>query len=288
MTYQSLDDSAASARTPAALGALLALRSISKTFGTHEAVRDVTLEIARGEKVCIIGPSGSGKSTVLRCCNLLEKPTSGTIEFNGRVMVQAGPRGSRLGKKELARFRAQVAMVFQQFDLFPHLTALENICLGPRRALGVSKAEAAETARALLDRIGLARFADARPRTLSGGQQQRVAIARALAMKPEIILFDEPTSALDPEMVGEVLALMKLVADEGLTMIIVTHEMGFAREVGDRVVVMDEGRIIEQGPPAQLFANPTNARTSRFLNAVLHPTGSFLEPDAPANTPLQP
>ncbi len=256
--------------------ALLALRGLGKTFGTHVAVRDFTIEVQRGEKVCIIGPSGSGKSTVLRCGNLLETPTSGKVEFDGKTVFDADARrGSRLPRKELAQFRSRVAMVFQQFDLFPNLTALENICLGPRRALGVSKAEAEGTARALLDRIGLARFADARPRTLSGGQQQRVAIARALAMKPAIILFDEPTSALDPEMVGGVLALMKSVADEGLTMVIVTHEMGFAREVADRVIVMDDGAIIEAGHPAALFSAPANPRTQRFLEAVLHPTDGF-------------
>jgi ABC-type polar amino acid transport system ATPase subunit len=278
-------DMAVSARSSP--DALLTLRKIGKRFGEHDAVRDVDLEIHRGEKLCIIGPSGSGKSTALKCCNLLETPTSGEILFDGKPVWQAvnGKTTFKLQKDELTHYRSQVAMVFQQFDLFPHLTVLENICLGPRRVLGVNRADAEARAQALLERVGLSRFAEARPRTLSGGQQQRVAIARALAMQPEIILFDEPTSALDPEMVGEVLMLMKSVADDGLTMVIVTHEMGFAREVADRVIVMDEGAIIEEGRPKELFSNPTNPRTTRFLDAVLHPT-DFSSPTSEEDPPL--
>lgn len=250
---------------------MLRLRGIRKTFGHDEVLKGVDLNVMRGEKICIIGPSGSGKSTLLRCCNLLETPTKGEVEFKGQTHFAGDHHHlQRLHHKKVGPLRASMSMVFQQFDLFPHLTALENICLGPQRALGVSPDEAKARGLLLLDRIGLAAFADAHPRTLSGGQQQRVAIARALAMEPEMILFDEPTSALDPEMVGEVLAVMRQVAEEGMTMVIVTHEMAFAREVGDRVIVMDLGQIVEEGTPTQIFTAARQERTKKFLDAILH------------------
>ncbi len=248
--------------------ALLSMRGIRKSFGHKEVLKGVDLDVKPGEKVVIIGPSGSGKSTLLRCCNLLEFPSAGEVDFNGQRLFGDGHH--HLKQKTLGPFRASTAMVFQQFDLFPHLTTLENICLGPQRSLGVSSSEARERAQRLLQRIGLAEFADAHPRTLSGGQQQRVAIARALAMEPEVILFDEPTSALDPEMVGEVLSLMRDVAEQGMTMVIVTHEMAFAREVADRVVVMDDGMIVEEGAPSEIFSGAMQERTRRFLDAIIH------------------
>lgn len=249
---------------------LLSMRGIRKSFAHKEVLKGVNLDVRVGEKICIIGPSGSGKSTLLRCCNLLEIPTSGDVVFKGQSLVGGDRHPNHLHHKIVGPFRASTSMVFQQFDLFPHLTALENICLGPQRSLGVKADKARERGRKLLDRIGLGEFADAYPRTLSGGQQQRVAIARSLAMEPNVILFDEPTSALDPELVGEVLSLMRDVADEGMTMVIVTHEMAFAREVGDRVIVMDDGMIVEEGTPTQVFTEAKQARTQRFLDAILH------------------
>jgi ABC-type polar amino acid transport system ATPase subunit len=255
----------------------LTTRAIRKTYAGHEAVKGIDLDVAPGERICIVGPSGSGKSTFLRCCNLLETPTAGRLEFNGQQVFHAdGDRAKpdRLPRKEELRFRAKITMVFQQFDLFPHLTALENVAIAPRRVLGVPAKQARDRARELIGSVGLAKFADAYPRTLSGGQQQRIAIVRALAMQPEVVLFDEPTSALDPEMVGEVLGLMRRLAGQGLTMVIVTHEMAFAREVADRVVVMDAGSVIESGEPAQVFDNATHPRTRRFFDAILqHPSG---------------
>jgi len=216
--------------------------------------------------VVVIGPSGSGKSTFLRCCNGLERPEGGSVEICGRTLVRDG---RMLADRELDALREEVGMVFQSFNLFPHLSVLHNISLGPRKLRGLSRAAADDEARALLDKVGLAQKADAMPASLSGGQKQRVAIARALAMKPSVMLFDEPTSALDPELVGEVLQVMKMLASEGMTMMVVTHEMDFAREVSDLVVMMDEGVIIEAGPPETIFTSPTQDRTRLFLQAVL-------------------
>jgi ABC-type polar amino acid transport system ATPase subunit len=259
------------AASTAKSGPLLRLTEISKTYGSLDAVNGVSLAVTRGERICIVGPSGSGKSTFLRCCNLLETPSRGSIEFQDQVVFRRDEAGEEqhLPKKDRQEFRSKLTMVFQQFDLFPHLTALENVTIGPQRVLGVSREEAREQARELIASVGLAKFADAYPRTLSGGQQQRIAIVRALAMKPEVVLFDEPTSALDPEMVGEVLGLMRSLAEGGLTMVIVTHEMAFAREVADRVVVMDGGVVLEQGAPADVFDHSSHPRSRKFFDAVL-------------------
>jgi polar amino acid transport system ATP-binding protein len=251
---------------------LLSMRGVSKTFGSKTVVNDISLDVRRGEKICIIGPSGSGKSTFLRCANLLEEPSQGVIKFNGETVFAKDHDplpDVRLGAKARAKFRSGITMVFQQFDLFPHLTALENVSIGPQKVLGVSRTLANDRAKELIEKVGLGDFLDAYPRTLSGGQQQRIAIARSLAMKPDVVLFDEPTSALDPEMVGEVLSLMKALADDGLTMVIVTHEMGFAREVADRVMVMDAGCFVEIGTPREVLVAPSHERTKRFLEAVL-------------------
>ena len=221
----------------------------------------ITETIQKGEKVVIIGPSGSGKSTFLRCMNLLEEPTSGDIIFEGKSIVQ--------DKKSINAVRMQMGMVFQHFNLFPHMTIIDNISFAPIKLKLMSKSDAVENAHRLLGRIGLSDKADSYPGMLSGGQKQRVAIARSLAMNPKVMLFDEPTSALDPEMVGEVLSLMHELADEGMTMVLVTHEMGFAREVATRVMFMDEGRIIEQGAPNDIFSNPKHSRTQDFLAKVL-------------------
>jgi polar amino acid transport system ATP-binding protein/general L-amino acid transport system ATP-binding protein len=240
---------------------LVSISSLSKHFGRFRALDDVSLDVAAGEVVCIIGPSGAGKSTLIRCINLLEEfDPAGRIVVDG-MMVRSG--------RDLARIRAEVGMVFQSFNLFPHKTVLENIMLAPMRVRGLDKDQARERALALLERVGLADQADKYPAKLSGGQQQRVAIARALAMQPKVLLFDEPTSALDPEMVGEVLDVMKGLAGSGVTMIVVTHEMEFARQVSDRVVFMDAGRVVEIGRPDRLFGNPEHERTRNFLNAVL-------------------
>lgn len=257
---------------------LLRLEAITKVYPSGlKAVDGVGLDLLPGERICIVGPSGSGKSSFLRCCNLLETPTSGKIAFKGRTIFSREPGEpiEQLAKKERYHFRSRLTMVFQQFDLFPHLTALENVAIGPRRVLGTSEKEAKEQARELIASVGLEKHADAYPRTLSGGQQQRIAIVRALAMNPEVVLFDEPTSALDPEMVGEVLGLMRRLAEDGLTMVIVTHEMGFAQEVADRMVVMDGGSVIESGKPEQVFNESINPRTRKFFDAVLQrPTAS--------------
>ena len=245
--------------------------ALSKRFGEFRALTDITLEVARGEVLCIIGPSGSGKSTLLRCVNQLETVTDGALWVDGELVGyrREGDRLYELNEAQIARQRLATGMVFQRFNLFPHMTALENIIEGPVQVLRRPKAEAIAEAKALLDRVGLAHKADAFPVELSGGQQQRVAIARALAMKPKLMLFDEPTSALDPELVGEVLAVMRDLAKTGMTMIVVTHELGFAREVASRVVFMDKGQIIETGPPAEILVRPTNSRTADFISAVI-------------------
>jgi ABC-type polar amino acid transport system ATPase subunit len=248
---------------------LLKAEGIRKAYGALEAVSGVDFAISRGEKVCILGPSGSGKTTLLRCMNLLVEPTEGRLYFKGDLIgswppVHTGWKSS-IG---IGRYRSRVAMVFQQFELFPHLTASQNVMLGPTKVLRVPVAAAREQAVALLTRVGLRDFVDAKPRTMSGGQQQRVAIARALAMTPDLILFDEPTSALDWEMVGEVLDIMAEVAADGMTMVIVTHELGFARRVADRVIVMEAGRIIEEGPTKMMFESPSLPRTRDILGIV--------------------
>lgn len=241
--------------------ALIQVNHLNKTFGQKEILKGITLEITQGEVMVVIGPSGSGKSTFLRCLNLLEEPTSGTILFDGQEITNK--------KTDIYQMREQMGMVFQQFNLFPNLTVLENILLAPTKVKKISRAEAEEKALVLLDKVGLVTKADEYPQSLSGGQQQRIAIARALAMEPKVMLFDEPTSALDPEMVGEVLSVMQELAKEGMTMVIVTHEMGFAREVGDRVLFMDDGKIIEEGTPKELFEETKNERTRQFLEKVL-------------------
>ena len=245
---------------------------IHKSFGDLEILKGISLQVKRGEVVVLIGASGSGKTTFIRCINLLEDIQSGQIRVSGQPMgYRTRTDGSlvRDSERNIARQRRDIGMVFQRFNLFPHMTALENIIEAPIHVLGVSRAAAVEQARALLKRVGLTEKADHYPSMLSGGQQQRVAIARALAMKPQAMLFDEPTSALDPETVGEVLQVMKELAEEGMTMVVVTHEMGFAREVADRVVVLDQGELIEQGPPEQIFSQPKHARTRAFLSRVL-------------------
>ncbi|MCV7066823.1 amino acid ABC transporter ATP-binding protein [Mycolicibacterium farcinogenes] len=233
------------------------------SFGDTEVLHGVSCRVAEREVVCIIGASGSGKSTLLRCMNGLERPSHGTIVINGHTL---GPQEKTA---DLAVVRRDVGMVFQHFNLFPHMTVIENIALAPRRVLGRTKSEAEERARILLGRVGLADKADVYPDSLSGGQKQRVAIARALAMDPKIMLFDEPTSALDPEIVGEVLAVMKDLAADGMTMVVVTHEMGFAREVSDRVIYMDKGSIVETASPTSMFTTPQETRTREFLSKVL-------------------
>ncbi len=252
---------------------IVRLTGITKRFATLEALAQVALDIGRGEVVCVIGPSGSGKSTLLRCVNLLELPDAGRIEIAGRRVFERQEGESLPGYRQLdamaASARRQTAMVFQRFNLFPHLTVLGNVTLGPVRALGRTRQEADDAARILLERVGLTDKLAAYPNQLSGGQQQRVAIARALALSPEVMLFDEPTSALDPELVEEVLAVIAELKRDGMTMIIVTHEMDFAREVAGRIVVMDGGRIIEEGPPARIFSAPANPRTQQFLGKVL-------------------
>lgn len=240
---------------------MIDVQALSKKFGDNLVLSDITTSIQKGEVVAIIGPSGSGKSTFLRCLNLLETPSSGTIEINGKNLTAS--------KKEIHKIRQQIGMVFQHFHLFPHMTVRENLMYAPMKAKGVKKYDAEEKARQLLERVGLAQKADAYPNSLSGGQKQRVAIARALAMEPELMLFDEPTSALDPEMVKEVLEVMKDLAKSGMTMIVVTHEMGFAREVADRVLFLDHGVLVEEGEPENFFKHPTSERARDFLDKVL-------------------
>ena len=239
---------------------MIDIKNLHKSFGKLEVLKGIDLTIAEKEVVVIIGPSGSGKSTLLRCINYLEEPTKGSITVDGISLDNAA---------NINKVREEVGMVFQRFNLFPHMTVLENIMLAPMKVRHVTKAEALETAKALLAKVGLEEKIHAYPGQLSGRQQQRVAIARALAMKPKVMLFDEPTSALDPEMVGEVLDVMRKLAEEGMTMVIVTHEMGFAREVGDRLLFVDDGRIIEQGDPKEVFEHPKEERTRLFLSKVL-------------------
>ena len=240
---------------------MIDVKNLSKSFGTHLVLDKISEHISPGEKVVVIGPSGSGKSTFLRCLNLMEYPTSGMITFDG--VETTNP------KTDIDEIRQHMGMVFQHFNLFPNMTILKNITLAPVRTKRMTKAEAENRAMALLRRVGLEDKANAYPSQLSGGQKQRIAIVRALAMDPKVILFDEPTSALDPEMVGEVLAVMKELAAEGMTMVVVTHEMGFAREVSDRVIFMDEGKILEQGSPDELFDHPKHPRLREFLSKVL-------------------
>ncbi len=250
---------------------MVAVRHVSKRFGAVQALQDVSLDVAKGEVVCLLGPSGSGKSTLLRCVNHLEKPDAGAIWVDGELIGyrQRGDALLELPDTQVARQRRRCGMVFQRFNLWPHLTALQNVMEGPLQVLRRPAAEAREQALALLDRVGLADKAEAWPGQLSGGQQQRVGIARALAMQPEVMLFDEPTSALDPELVGEVLAVMRDLAGSGITMLVVTHEVGFAREVADRAIFMDAGTVVEAGPAARLLTAPEHPRTRAFLSAVL-------------------
>ena len=239
---------------------MIDIKGLKKSFGENVVLKGVDLSIEEREVVVIIGPSGSGKSTLLRCMNYLEEPTAGTVTVDGILLD---------GEANINKVREEVGMVFQRFNLFPHMTVLQNIMLAPQKVRHVSRDEAEKTAKELLARVGLADKADVYPEQLSGGQQQRVAIARALAMHPKVMLFDEPTSALDPEMVGEVLDVMRSLAEEGMTMVIVTHEMGFAREVGDRLLFVDDGRIIEEGEPKEVFEHPQEERTRIFLSKVL-------------------
>jgi polar amino acid transport system ATP-binding protein len=248
---------------------LLKIEGIHKRFGTLEVLRGIDLEVTKGEVLCVIGPSGSGKSTMLRCINLLEPPEKGEIYLEGQNVCKGPGSGEGESGWDVNFLRQRVGMVFQQFNLFPHRTALQNVTMAPEKALGRSRQEARAKGAALLERVGLADKLDQYPERLSGGQQQRVAIARALAMDPHLMLFDEVTSALDPELVKEVLDVMRELVGEGMTMIVVTHEMGFARDVGDRVVFMDDGQIVEQGPPSQVLDEPQEERTNRFLGLVL-------------------
>ncbi|WP_370552510.1 amino acid ABC transporter ATP-binding protein [Conexibacter sp. CPCC 206217] len=245
--------------------------AVQKRFGRVEVLKGVSLTVQPGEVTCIIGPSGSGKSTFLRCVNHLEQIDGGRLSVDGELVGyrQSGDKLYELRESEVARKRADIGMVFQHFNLFGHMTALQNVCEAPVQVKRVSKREARETGMALLERVGLGEKVGNYPSQLSGGQQQRVAIARALAMRPKLMLFDEPTSALDPELVGDVLAVMRQLAEEGMTMLVVTHEMGFAREVADTVVFMDEGMIIEAGTPDQVLVHPREARTQDFLSKVL-------------------
>lgn len=242
---------------------MITVKNLRKSFGTVEVLKDINAIVQEKEVVCVIGPSGSGKSTFLRCLNLLEEISGGEVVINGHDITN--PKT----KININKVRQEVGMVFQHFNLFPHKTVLENITLGPIKIRGTQKAEAEKLALELLDKVGLREKATSYPGELSGGQKQRVAIARALAMNPKIMLFDEPTSALDPEMVGDVLEVMKQLAKEGMTMVVVTHEMGFAREVGDRVIFMDGGYIVEENEPNEIFGNPQHERTKSFLSKVL-------------------
>ena len=240
---------------------MIHVNNLYKSFGKNDVLKGIDEHIEKGEVVVVIGPSGSGKSTFLRCLNLLEEPTSGQIIFEGNDITDK--------KVDINKIREKMGMVFQQFNLFPHKTVLQNLTIAPVKVKGLSKEQAEKKAMELLKRVGLTDKAKAYPSSLSGGQKQRIAIARALAMEPDVMLFDEPTSALDPEMVGEVLSVMKDLAKEGMTMVVVTHEMGFAREVGDRILFMDNGNIVEQGAPDEIFSNPKNPRTIDFLSKVL-------------------
>ncbi|WP_283705517.1 amino acid ABC transporter ATP-binding protein [Clostridium perfringens] len=240
---------------------MINVRNLYKSFGKNEVLKDINETIKKGEVVVIIGPSGSGKSTFLRCLNLLEEPTSGVINFEGEDITDKNV--------DINKIREKMGMVFQQFNLFPHKTVMENLTIGPTKIKNISNGQAIKKGSELLEKVGLLDKKNVYPNSLSGGQKQRIAIARALAMEPDVMLFDEPTSALDPEMVGEVLGVMKSLAKDGMTMVVVTHEMGFAKEVGDRILFMDEGRIIEEGTPEEIFQNPKNSRTKDFLSKVL-------------------
>ena len=253
-------------------GPMVKAEGVHKRFGRLEVLKGISLEVGAGEVMCMLGPSGSGKSTFLRCINHLEKIDAGRVEVNGHLIGYRERNGKLVedSERNIAKQRAEIGMVFQRFNLFPHKTALENVIEAPVHVRGTAKEKAIATGRALLERVGLGDKFDTYPGKLSGGQQQRVAIARALAMNPAVMLFDEPTSALDPEVIGEVLDVMKALAfDMGTTMIVVTHEMGFAREVADRVVMMDDGAIIEEGSPQHFFDSPTHERTKRFLSKIL-------------------
>ncbi len=256
----------ADAATPMVLA-----EGVRKNFGRFEALRGIDLEVSRGQVVCVIGPSGSGKSTLLRCVNHLEKIDGGRLSVDGELVGyrQQGGKLYELRDKEVCAKRAEIGMVFQQFNLFPHMTVLDNVIEAPVRVKRSKRAPACELAGQLLERVGMQDKVDAYPKQLSGGQQQRVAIARALAMRPKLMLFDEPTSALDPELVGEVLDVMRNLASSGMTMVVVTHEMGFAREVGDTLVFMDQGVVIESGRPREMLGNPQHPRTQEFLSKVL-------------------
>jgi putative lysine transport system ATP-binding protein len=245
------------------MSAIIEIDHLKKSFGDNEVLKDISLSVNKGEVVTIIGSSGSGKSTLLRCINLLEKPTSGQIIYLGENVLEKG--------YDLPKYRTHLGMVFQSFNLFNNMNVLQNCMSGQVTVLGRKEEEAKKVALENLEKVGMARFVDAKPAQLSGGQKQRVAIARALSMNPEVMLFDEPTSALDPEMVGDVLHIMKKLAESGLTMVIVTHEMAFAKEVSDRVIFMDQGVIAEQGTPEDIFVHPKEARTKEFLHRVLHP-----------------
>jgi ABC-type polar amino acid transport system ATPase subunit len=243
-------------------GHLVELRDVRKSFGDNLVLDGVSLQVGKGEAIVIAGPSGSGKSTMLRCVNGLETVDSGDVVFDGKSVAKAG--------KALSDLRADIGMVFQQFNLFPHMSVLQNVTLAPLRVKGLDKAKADERGRELLERVGIAEKADQYPAELSGGQQQRVAIARALAMDPKLMLFDEPTSALDPEMIREVLDVMRDLARSGMTMLVVTHEMGFAREVCDRLVFIDEGKIVEEAPPEEFFSNTKSQRAKDFVDKIIH------------------
>jgi ABC-type polar amino acid transport system ATPase subunit len=256
---------------PVSMAPLLRIIDLHKSFGPLEVLKGINIDVPRGERLSIIGPSGSGKTTLLRCINYLEKPTRGHIYIENRLIgeKQANDRYVHLSDRELAKERAEIGFVFQRFNLWPHLTALENVMIGPWRVLELSKLEAKKQALELLDKVGLAHKASVYPERLSGGQQQRVAIARVLAMQPKLMLFDEATSALDPELIGEVLRVIRQLAEEGRTMIMVTHEIQFAAEVSDRVIFMDGGSIIEEGPPSEVLVRPSHQRTRTFLRQIL-------------------
>lgn len=250
---------------------MIEIKNLYKSFGGDEVLKDICLSVQQGQVLGIIGPSGSGKSTLLRCINNLEIPTKGTIHINEKLAYQ-DESGKVFSENEISITRSKVGMVFQHFNLFPHMTVLQNVYAGPKFVLGLDEKEYLADAIAILESVGLAEKRDQYPEQLSGGQQQRVGIARALAMKPDIILFDEVTSALDPELVGEVLGVLRKLAEAGMTMLIVTHEMGFVRQVADRVIFMDEGRVVEENSPAEFFDNPQNERTKSFLSSVLSHT----------------